>query len=138
MSALPFASTVHLGLGDRLRASLATDALVDPAQWQLPLRGFRAAMGRMSALELLANEVRDHPSSRRLFRLSTRPHGPCVSAVITAAPPTLEELRQISIQPVSAATESCLQWWSVDLFLDPEGSPGAGTIRGVTIDSWEP
>lgn len=138
LSELPFASIVHLGLGDRLRASLATDALLDPAQWQLPLRGFRAAMGRASALELLAGEVRDHPSSGKLFRLSAGPHRPCRSSLITAAPSKLEGLRQISIQPVSAATESCLQWWSVDLFLDAKGSPGAGSIRGVTIDSWEP
>ncbi|NND12951.1 MAG: hypothetical protein HKO10_03235 [Acidimicrobiia bacterium] len=42
-----------------------------------------------------------------------------------------EELTQISIQP--AAPDSCLEWWTVDVFLDDQGD-----IAGVTLDMWEP
>lgn len=40
-------------------------------------------------------------------------------------------LRHLSIQPSDAA--SCLEWWTVNLFLN-----GGGLIAGVTLDLWEP
>jgi len=46
-------------------------------------------------------------------------------------PDQVAALRRISIQPTS--TDSCLEWWTVDLFLTDIGSMAA-----VTIDVWEP
>jgi len=46
-------------------------------------------------------------------------------------PDQVAVLRRISIQPTG--TDSCLEWWTVDLFLTDIGS-----IAAVTIDVWEP
>jgi hypothetical protein len=48
-------------------------------------------------------------------------------------PPPIQvaDLRRVSVQPRD--TESCLQWWTVDLFLTPDGK-----VAAVTLDLWEP
>jgi hypothetical protein len=46
-------------------------------------------------------------------------------------PEGLESLRQQSVQP--AKTDSCLEWFSVDLFVNEDGE-----IAAVTLDLYEP
>jgi len=41
------------------------------------------------------------------------------------------DLRRVSVLPRDM--ESCLQWWTVDLFLTLDGK-----IAAVTLDLWEP
>ena len=58
------------------------------------------------------------------------PHNHCAGSA-RPAPAGYESLRRISIQP--AAIDSCLEWWTVDLFVTDDG-----LISAITYDLWEP
>jgi hypothetical protein len=122
-SELQLAEHVALGLGEMVRASKPADELRDPAAWTLNVDLFRGRAGTASALELIRGEA---------GRLSvTRgPHRHCAAPPV---PPPAEAagLTRFAIQPRDA--DGCLDWWTVDAFLDDEGR-----IRVVTLDLWEP
>ena len=42
-------------------------------------------------------------------------------------------MRHVRIQPSTDATSSCLQWFTVDLYLDDQGQ-----ARVVSLDRWKP
>ena len=116
------AEDVSLGLGPELVLTRTPEALAIPENWVLDRPAFRAYAGPFSALEQLHRDVR--------FAVTVGPHAYC------AAPPMpppggLEDHRRLSIQP--AAPRSCLQWFSVDLFLNSEG-----TVEAITVDFYEP
>lgn len=121
--AVPFTPTVQLGLADQLLERVDRSALSDPSAWKLRLYGFRAYVGPFSALDLLRD-------SRGSYDLSLRQHSACVGDVVQPPAP-LSDLRQVSIEP--GETDSCLDWWSVDLFVDRDGQ-----VAGVTLDLYEP
>ena len=120
--ALPLAPMVSLGLGDTIRDTVDRAALDDPARWVLTAEAFRAHTGPFSALRLLAGADD--------VQVLAGPHPHCASPPVPA-PSGFETLRRVSIQPVS--TSSCLDWWTVDLYLDD-----GGDIAAVTLDLWEP
>lgn len=122
-TAVPLADDgVWLGLADRLLMRRSAAELADPKAWELDVEIFRAYVGPFSALEFLA---RPEPTI-----ISVGPHPRCVSAPVP--PPTeVANLRRLSVQPRDR--ESCLQWWTVDLFLTP-----GGRISAVTLDFFEP
>jgi hypothetical protein len=64
------------------------------------------------------------------LRLSSVPHPHCAAAPV---PPPEEAagLTRLWAQPRNP--DGCLDWWTVDVFVD-----GAGRIRVVTLDLWEP
>jgi len=122
LGAVPFADTVRLGLSDRLMTERASPDLVRPDAWVLSANPFRGHVGPFSALELLS---RSAPTT-----ISVGPHAHCASPPVP--PPTdLVRLRRVSIQPKDIDT--CLLWWTVDVFVSP-----AGRIEAVTLDLWEP
>ena len=105
------------------RASLD---LVRPDAWVLRnITGevpFRAHVGPFSALDLLA---KNGPTT-----IAVGPHPHCASPPVP--PPTdLVGSRRVSVQPTGIDT--CLLWWTVDLFVSP-----AGRIEAVTLDLWDP
>lgn len=53
-------------------------------------------------------------------------------AVQPPAPDGLADLRRVSVQP-ELGDRSCLEWWTVDLFVADDGS-----IAAVTMDLYEP
>ena len=55
---------------------------------------------------------------------------PCL-APTSGTPATVAALRRLSAQPRDRS--SCLQWWTVDVFVT-----ASGAIRAVTLDVWEP
>ena len=120
---VPFSPVVALGLGDEVIKQLPRSRLVDARSWRLDVEYFRAYVGPFSALDPLAD-------SNGSYRLSIGPHPSCVGPPVPA-PRQLAGLRQISAQPRS--TSSCLEWWSVDVFVDEDG-----VVRGVTLDLYEP
>lgn len=122
-SEVPFGPEVALGLGNEVIKRLPRSRLADASSWRLNVEYFRAYVGPFSALDLLAD-------SNGAYRLSVGRHPSCVGPPVPT-PSTLAGLRQISAQPRS--TSSCLAWWSVDVFVD-----GAGDVRGVTMDLYEP
>ena len=122
-SDVPLASHVDLRRGEEVRARRSAEALRDPDAWTLSIHLFRARAGATSALELIAREEGE-------LRTSFGPHRHCVSPPVPP-PPQAAGLERVSVQP--RAIESCLQWWTVDAFLD-----GDGRIRAVTLDLYEP
>lgn len=121
---LPFAGEVAIGLGPDLHRTLTGRDLADPAAWDIDVPLFRAYTGPFSPLAVAAEagpvevSVGDHPH--------------CASPP-QPAPTGLEDLRRVSAQPAEGSYESCLQWWTVDLFVD-----GDGDIAAVTMDLYEP
>lgn len=117
-----FAATVRLGLTDQLLVTASSADLADPATWELDLEAFRGWVGPFSAIDLLAR-------GGELQRV-VGPHDHCASppAPINDA---LRDARHLSVQPTGI--DSCLQWWTVDLYLDDEGA-----VIAVTLDLWEP
>jgi hypothetical protein len=122
-AAVPFADSVGLGLGPTLRARRSRDQLREPAAWKLDVDLFRARAGSASALELIASENRE-------LRVTEGPHPHCASAPVPP-PPQVSELERVAVQPRELI--SCLDWWTVDAFVNADGE-----IEAVTLDLWEP
>lgn len=121
--AVPLAPTVVLGLGDSVRARRAAEELRDPGAWTLNVDLFRGRAGTVSALELIRGE------GGRL-RTVVGPHDHCAAGPVPP-PPEAAGLTRLSVQP--REPDGCLDWWTVDVFLDADGA-----IRVVTLDLWEP
>ncbi len=123
VAAVPLADDgVWLGLADRLLVRRSPEELKEPRAWVLQAEHFRAYVGPFSALDLLARTEKT--------TVSLGPHPHCASPPMPA-PKRVSDLRRVSVQPRDS--ESCLQWWTVDLFV----MPGA-EIKAVTLDLWEP
>jgi hypothetical protein len=122
-SALPLADDVELGLGHHLRERRVASELRDPAAWEIEApRFFRGAVGPFSALRLLAGNEDVRYVDGSYPRCASPPAAPQRG---------LASLRRRSIQPQE--TESCLQWFAVDVYLTDDGE-----IAAVTLDLWEP
>lgn len=128
---IPFADEVVLGLANRVLVVRAADELSDPAAWLLNAEAFRGYVGPFSAVELLRTPPAESgvpvPWELQVV-VGSHPH--CASPPV-APPAEIAELRRVSVQP--ARPDGCLAWWTVDLFLNPDGR-----IAGVTLDLWEP
>lgn len=119
---VPLTDEVALGLADELHGTVRRDALSDPGDWAIDEPVFRAYSGPFSALDLLAQ---DRPTQTLV---GAHPH--CASPPVPA-PEGFADHRRVSLQPVDGS--SCLEWWTVDLFV-----AGDGRIEAVTLDLWEP
>lgn len=72
------------------------------------------------------------PRESGAIAVAEGPHAQCVSPPIPA-PSGLADLRRVSFHPAEGSIASCLEWFSVDLFLDSDRN-----IEAVTLDLWEP
>lgn len=122
LAAVPFADRVRLGLSDRLMTERASFDLVRLDAWVLQQVPFRGHVGPYSALDLLAK------SGPTIIWVGPHPH--CASPPVPP-PADLVASRRVSVQPTGIDT--CLLWWTVDLFVSP-----AGRIEAVTLDLWDP
>ena len=124
-AALPMASVVSLGLGaDIDLPSVPAQSLVNPANWIIDRTTFRAYEGPFSALDLL--------SRVSVFNSLTDDHPHCASPPVPA-PDGFEDHGRIAIQPARTTIDSCLQWFTIDLFVDDSGQ-----VEAITLDLWEP
>ena len=126
LSNVPFARQVQLGLADQYLETVDSAALSEPDTWRLQVDFFRAYVGPFSVLDLL----RDSGGS---YDVSVGPHSTCAVENLVLPPASLSGLRQISIQAEPADYTSCIDWWSVDVFVDDQGE-----VAGVTLDLYEP
>lgn len=125
LAAIPFADQVRLGLADRLLVQRRSAELERPGSWVIDVECcFRGGVGPYSALDLLKRAS--------AFTVSVGPHPHCVSAPVPP-PPEVAGLRRVSVQPKQGPSDSCLQWWSVDVFLSPDRR-----VEAVTLDHYEP
>ncbi|MGH2709720.1 MAG: hypothetical protein ACRDH9_00745 [Actinomycetota bacterium] len=132
-AAVPFAESVWLGLSRRLVVNHPREMLADPSSWVLSAPHFRAYVGPFSALDLLAEmDARFGPDAPPAGSLEVNvgPHPHCASPPVPP-PARLKDLRRVSAQPTDI--DSCILWWTVDAFVDVNG-----TIRAITLDLWEP
>lgn len=134
---LPFAGEVQLGLGRDLKATLGTAETADMSAWVLQAEYFRAYNGPFNALEPIqrhAAETRTDSVGTRddAFDVSVGDHPHCASPPVPA-PHGFERHRRVSVQPSESSIDSCLSWFTVDLFVT-----GKGRIEAVTLDIWEP
>ena len=117
---LRLAAGVALGLGPEILTSRRSDELSDPAAWRIDRDEFRGWAGPFSALDFATEPA----------TITVGAHPRC-AAPPEPAPPGYGDHRRISIQPTSAT--SCLEWWSVDLFMDANGD-----IAVITLDLFAP
>ncbi|MEN8706054.1 MAG: hypothetical protein ABF306_07955 [Nocardioides marinisabuli] len=134
---LPFGEEVRLGLSRDLGTALDGADASQSSAWVLQAKGFRAYVGPLSALELIhrhADETRSTSVRERggAFRVSVGDHPHCAGQPVPA-PQGFEGHRRVSVQPSEAFIDSCLSWFTVDLFMNEEES-----IAAVTLDVWEP
>jgi hypothetical protein len=120
---VPFSESVGLGLGETLRERHAPRDLRDPSAWQLGVDLFRGRAGTASALDLIASE-------QGALRVTKGPHPHCAAPPVPP-PPQVADLRRVVVQPRDP--DGCLDWWTVDAFVNDNGE-----IEAVTIDLWEP
>ncbi len=119
-TAVPFADPLAIGLGSELTAVVSVADVGDPNNWRLDIDEYDGYAGPFSALELIKTPLKTVVGQ----------HTRCAAPPVPP-PAGFEEARQISLQPTGAT--SCLEWWTVDLFLTDDGSIGA-----VTLDLYGP
>lgn len=121
---MPFADDVALGLGNEIHTNVTRTQIADATRWSIDVDYFRAHEGPFSALDLAAD------SGEVLVSIGEHPH--CASPPMPP-PEEVAELRRVSVRPAPESIDSCLQWWTVDLFVTSEGK-----VAAVTLDIWEP
>ncbi len=90
----------------------------------LDIEHFRARVGPFSSLEALA--------SLHDYTVTVGPHPHCASPP-QAAPDGYGNHTRIGLQPVLDDDASCLDWYTVDLFVS-----STGAVEAITFDTWEP
>lgn len=121
-AALPLADEVGLALDEGQPLLVTAPRLARPDGWMIDVREFNGWAGPFSALDLLARDV--------ATAISIGAHARCTGPVIQT-PAALATLRHISVQPKDIDT--CLKWWSVDLYVSP-----AGRVTTVSLDLGSP
>ncbi len=119
---LRLADRVLIGLGDQLSEERTPTQLTDPAGWVLAPEYFRGYTGPFSALDRLrrSDDV----------DVLVGPHNHCGSPP-RPIPDEIEFATHLSLQPTGI--DSCLRWFTVDLFLD-----ATDAVVAVTLDLSEP
>jgi hypothetical protein len=125
---LSFTDQVSLGLGKEVLVQRASADLVNPDNWITDAgpAGFRERSGPFSALDVLAEAGQTVAA--------TGPYESCNRrGEFAPAPVEFGDHARISIQPDPSEVGTCMQWWSVDLYVTP-----AGEIAAVMLDFGAP
>lgn len=123
----PFADRVALGLGSTVLTTVPRSDLARPATWDLVMEGYA---GRSGALNPLAG-IRDLTSGGGTTVVSTGVHDHCASPPLPVPDEFTRDL-EVVIQPSWDDIDSCLEWFSVDLFVRDD------RIVAVTLSLFEP
>ena len=118
---IPWASEVVLAFGPILAVVHSAHDMSDRDAWTVDVGPFRGGAGPISLLP---------KATAQWSAPAEGPHRHCASPPVPA-PPALAGLRRISIQTIGI--DSCLQWGTLDVFLDADGQ-----VAGVSTDVWEP
>ena len=131
-SKVPFAQTVQLGLGRDLQTQLDRQALANASNWTMPADDFRGHAGPLNPLALIAEHAEETGFTDREFKFTVGDHPHCAAPPIQG-PRGYERFVRQSVQPTPNTLDSCLSWFTVDLFVDSRGQ-----VEAVTLDVWEP
>lgn len=133
---LPLTNQVELGLGQNIKSVLKRSDAPLAEAWTISAPSFRAYSGPFSALELIQRHAEESEAEsvggRGPFQLSVGEHPHC-AGLPAPSPRKFKHHRRVSVQPSGSSIDSCLSWFSVDLFLDTQGN-----VAAVTLDLWEP
>lgn len=124
---IPLAAQVGLALGSDIERIETNVDLRDPAAWVIDRPdGYAGFSGPFSALDVLASAGSD-----TTVTLGEHPH--CAGDPLPA-PEGVDGLVQISIQPAEGSIDSCIDWFSVDVFYDED----SGTIQVIGLTLFGP
>ncbi len=123
---LSLADEVTLVLGiSGIQRTVAREDLADPETWVLDDRGqgYEGFAGPFSPLDVMRD--------RRHLIVSIGDHAHCAGRP-RPAPVALADFTRVGITP--GGIDSCLQWFALDLFIDPT----TGLVHGISMDLWGP
>ncbi len=140
----------RIGLGSRLYERVHPHVRYSEAVWEVDLASWRAYVGPFDLLRPLRDHQRQliAPRSTRTARVGDRrlpwfprtrdlevrvgsyPH--CAGPP-TPAPRAVAGLRRVAVVPAPGSIGSCLEWFALDLYVDP-----SGRVAAVTLDLSEP
>jgi hypothetical protein len=125
-AAVPWAATIDVGLGPVVLSEVRATEVADSGAWTIPIAHHQAWTGPFNPLW----QLEFHPAAGYDVSVGAHPH--------CANPPRLPpvgyaEHRRVSLQPTADSYTSCLEWFTIDLFLDD-----AGDVAAVTLDLYEP
>lgn len=118
----PHPDGVDMVLGDRLAKTVSAQDLDDPDSWVLPAQEYAGYVGPFSILETLARA--------KLVRVTPGAQPHCASPP-RPSPVSYADLQRVALEPTE--TDSCLQWFVVNLYLDDQD-----LLRAVQLDLWAP
>lgn len=124
---IPFGADVILALGGEALVDRPHGELADPEAWVVDPgpNGFRDRSGPFSALDVIA--------STDTIAIAVGRLGSCVSGDPQPMPDGLTSLHVISLQPSREGSATCMDWWSVDIFVTD-----AGRVEGIDLDRGAP
>lgn len=140
----------RIGLGSRLYERVHPHVRYSANAWEVDLASWRAYVGPFDLLRPLRDHQRQliaprstraarvgghrlppYPRNRDLeVRVGAYPH--CAGPP-TPAPRAVAGLRRVAVVPAPGSVGSCLEWFALDLYVDP-----AGRVSAVTLDLSEP
>jgi hypothetical protein len=121
----PLADSLRLLLGPEVHTEVVLSDPYDRSGWVLSTEQddlWRAYIGPFEPL--------DHLAGPRNVSVVSGPHQTCNVPAVDA-PADLASLRQITIEATDV--DSCLQWYSIRLFVND-----AGLVEAVIFDAYEP
>jgi hypothetical protein len=117
---------IHVGFGDSIVRTLTAAHAGRAQAWRLPPGTVPWLVGRVSPLTQVAR-------SRGRYAVYSGAHPPSCAGVDMQPPPRLDQYHRLSIQPRQSVIDSCLSWWSVNLFVND-----VRQVTGVTVNFSEP
>lgn len=130
--AVGFADSVALGLGTQILVDVPATSIADPAAWDLDVELFAGYVGPFSALQVLRDDDPDPAGADPVFVGPDYNH--CAGPPRPGPPlqPQVSD-RLLVLQPGTDQIDSCLNWYAVEVHLDPDGQ-----VSAVVLDLWEP
>lgn len=128
---VPFAPEVQLGLRDAIDKTVPRAKLADKASWRIDREEFAAMVGPFDATATLRQFAGIHTEIDP-FTIGVGDYPHCNNRQTFRAP-EVAGLARVTIQPRDGMIDSCISWFSVDLFVD-----NGGEIAAVTMDHGEP
>ena len=131
LAALPLAQEVALLIGCTQESTLSRNQAQKLTRWDTFINDYGLTAGPYNALRYIRQHAKRSATGASAFDVRLGARQRCAGPAVTA-PAEYRSFRRVSVQPSLSAGESCLAWFSVDLYL---GS--TGQIEAVAVEQWE-